>query len=233
MRRIGTGDAAAFSIFCHRHSGRCYAVALHLVRNAADAEEIVQDALLRVWQSAPRWRETEARVTTWLFRIVVNLSLDQMRRAARLGAPIELAAELIASDPGPESVAGVRELARLVGRAVAQLPPRQRAALSLVICDGLECAEAAQAMNVSVATMESLLVRGRRQVRSTLARQERNRGTDRCPGSKPARRKRWERQLIRVEAVEQHAPGAAPAESEAAPMPLPNISAQEMAHPFV
>jgi RNA polymerase sigma-70 factor (ECF subfamily) len=168
MLRIGAGDRDAFTIFCRRHAGRCFAVATHLLRNAADAEEAVQDAFLRVWQNAGRWRATNARVSTWLYRVVVNLCLDQMRRATRLSVSIEHAAEILASDPSPETIVGQREVARAVARAVAQLPPRQRAALALVICQGLECAEAAAAMQVSVGTMESLLVRGRRQLRAAV-----------------------------------------------------------------
>ncbi|HEY1721931.1 MAG TPA: sigma-70 family RNA polymerase sigma factor [Magnetospirillaceae bacterium] len=169
MRLIGLGDRAAFSIFCRRHAARCLSIAFHLLRNEADAEEAVQDAFFRVWQNAARWRATEARVTTWLYRVVVNIALDQMRKATRLSVSIEQAAEVIAADPSPESVVGHRELVRVVARAVADLPPRQRAALSLVICEGLDCAEAAQMMGVTVGTMESLLVRGRRHLRGVLA----------------------------------------------------------------
>lgn len=166
MERIGAGDRAAFVLFCRRHAGRCMSVAQQLLRNPADAEEAVQDALLRVWQTAARWRRGEARVTTWLFRITVNLSIDRMRRATPLCLPLEHAAEAAAADPSPETVTGSRELARLLSRALATLPVRQRAALSLVIGQGLDCAEAARKMNVSVGTMESLLVRGRRRLRA-------------------------------------------------------------------
>ncbi len=168
MRMIGAGNREAFSVFCRRHGGRCLSIANHLLRNDADAEEVVQDAFMRVWKTADRWRAGEARVTSWLYRVVVNLCLDQMRKATRLSVSIEHAAEVVAADPNPESIVGQRELAQAVVRAVAVLPPRQRAALSLVVCDGLECAEAAAAMGVSVGTMESLLVRGRRHLRTTL-----------------------------------------------------------------
>lgn len=168
MRMIGAGNREAFAVFCRRHAGRCLSIANHLLRNDADAEEAVQDTFMRVWKTADRWRAGEARVTSWLYRVVVNLCLDQMRKASRLSVSIEHAAEVIAADPNPESVVGQRELAQVVLRAVATLPPRQRAALSLVVCDGLECAEAAAAMGVSVGTMESLLVRGRRHLRTIL-----------------------------------------------------------------
>jgi len=169
MLRIGAGDRAAFDRFCRRHGPRCFAVAMHLLRNSADAEEAVQDVFLRVWRNAARWRATNAKVSTWLYRVVVNLCLDQMRRATRLSLSLEHAAEIVATDPSPEYAVSQRELMRVVVRAAAALPTRQRAALALVAGQGLECAEAAAAMNVSVGTMESLLVRARRQLRATLA----------------------------------------------------------------
>jgi RNA polymerase sigma-70 factor (ECF subfamily) len=168
MRAIGQGDRDAFAAFCRRHGGRCLSIAHHLLRNEADAEEVVQDAFIRVWRTAARWRATEARVTTWLYRVTVNLALDQMRRATRTEVSIEHAAEVTTADPSPESIVGQRELARVVLHAVAALPPRQRAALNLVVRDGVACAEAAAIMGVSVGTMESLLVRGRRSLRAAL-----------------------------------------------------------------
>jgi RNA polymerase sigma-70 factor (ECF subfamily) len=175
MRLIGAGNREAFAVFCRRHAGRCLSIALHLLRNEADAEEAVQDAFMRVWQNADRWRATEARVTTWLYKVVVNLCLDQMRKATRLSVSLDHAIEIMTTDPNPESLVGQRELAQVIVRAVAALPPRQRAALSLVVCEGMECAEAARIMGVTVGTMESLLVRGRRHLRTVLteATQER------------------------------------------------------------
>ena len=170
MERIGAGDRAAFSQFCRRHAARCLAVTQQLLRNPSDAEEAVQDVFLRVWQSASRWHRTEARVTTWLYRVAVNLSLDRLRRVSPLCLPLDHAAEVVACDPNPEALTGGRELARILSRAVASLPVRQRAALSLVIVQGVECAEAARIMEVSVGTMESLLVRGRRRLRAALER---------------------------------------------------------------
>ena len=169
MTLIATGDRTAFGLFCRRHAGRCMAVAQQILNNPADAEEVTQDAFLRVWQSASRWRPTEARVTTWLFRVVVNLALDRTRRVSRLCLPIEYAAEVVASGSNPESQVADRELARILSRAIAKLPTRQRAALSLIVCEGLDCAEAAKVMQVTVGTMESLLVRARRRLRTVLA----------------------------------------------------------------
>ncbi len=168
MVRVGRGDQRAFSALCRRHGERCLSVAFHLLRNSADAEEIVQEAFLRIWRNAPQWRSSEARVTTWMYRIVVNLCLDQLRRAIRVTLSLSHAEAVPDADPSPESIAIQRQTMQLVMRAMASLPPRQRAAIILAVREGLTCAEAAKAMQVSVGTMESLLFRARKQLRAAL-----------------------------------------------------------------
>jgi len=132
-----------------------------------DADEIAQEAFLRVWTVAPRWRqEGEARFTTWLYRVVVNLCLDRRRRAPAL--PLEAAGD--PSDPAPDSLERVAqdETARLVGRALEDLPPRQRAAITLCYYGEVSGAEAARILDVSESALESLLVRGRKALRQRL-----------------------------------------------------------------
>src|SRR4051812_9076331 len=80
MARIATGDEQAFRLLSQRHAGRALAVARRILANEAVAEEITQEAFLRVWIHAARWRPA-ARFRTWLYRIVVNLCLNERRRA--------------------------------------------------------------------------------------------------------------------------------------------------------
>src|SRR5436853_5567398 len=80
MARIAGGDETAFRLLSRRHLSRALALARRVTGNAADAEEIVQEALLRVWTNAPRWRPT-ALFKTWFYRVVVNLCLNRRRRA--------------------------------------------------------------------------------------------------------------------------------------------------------
>jgi RNA polymerase sigma-70 factor (ECF subfamily) len=165
MAAIARGDQGALTAFAHRHAARCIAVAQRIVGNGADAEEIVQDALLRVWQRAGEWRRTDARVTTWLYRIVVNLAIDSARKNRRRFVPIEEAGDPADPAPTPQMIAEERQLGALMAAAIAALPERQRVALTLCCCDELDCAEAAAVMQISVSAMESLLVRGRRTLR--------------------------------------------------------------------
>jgi RNA polymerase sigma-70 factor (ECF subfamily) len=168
MARIVAGDQAAFDNFTQCHVARCLAVAQRILGNQSDAEEVVQDALLRVWLHAPEWHRGAARVTTWLYRIVVNLALDSLRRNRNRLLPLDDAGD--PADPAPDAqmLAEGRQLESFIARAIAELPMRQRIALTLCCVEQLDCAEAAQIMQISVSAMESLLVRGRRTLRERL-----------------------------------------------------------------
>ena len=171
MARIAAGDRRAFDVFARRHVSKCLAAAQRVLGNLSDAEDVVQDVLLRVWDHATTWRGTEARATTWLYRIVVNLCLDRARR--KPFAPLEDAGD--PHDPSPDALARLEraETKRRVGEAIGRLPERQRAALVLSYFDGLSNAEAAQVLGVSVSGLEALLVRARRALRGRLADENR------------------------------------------------------------
>lgn len=166
MVRVGQGDQPAFQVLVHRHLQRSLALARRMTASASDAEEIAQEAFLRVWTSAPRWRVEGAAFRTWLYRIVVNLCLDRGRR--KPFAPLEDAGD--PSDPSPDALALLeqQETVRRVAQAVAELPDRQRAALVLSYYEGMSNAEAAAVLGVSVSGLEALLVRARRGLRSRL-----------------------------------------------------------------
>ena len=168
MARIIAGDQAAFHRFAQRHVARFLAVAQRIIGNESDAEEIVQDALLRVWLHAPEWHPGAARVTSWVYRIVVNLALDHLRK--NRGRPLSLDDAGDPTDPAPdaEMLAEGRQLESFIAGAIAELPARQRIALTLCFFEQMDCAEAAQIMQISVSAMESLLVRGRRTLRERL-----------------------------------------------------------------
>src|SRR5690348_1766592 len=93
MVRIADGDQAALRMFARRHVARGLAVAQRICGNASDAEEIVQDAMLRVWQRAGEWQFGDAKVTTWLYRVVVNLAIDQLRKSRQRFVPIDEAGD--------------------------------------------------------------------------------------------------------------------------------------------
>jgi RNA polymerase sigma-70 factor (ECF subfamily) len=165
MRLIARGDEPAFGLLARRHSARAIGLARRITGNAADADEIVQEALLRVWLNAPRWRPLAA-FGTWFFRIVVNLCLNRRRGPAFVG--IDAAGEL--PDPAADAAARAEsdEAARRMAAAIMALPERQRAAIVLTYHEGMGNAEAADILGLSVSALEALLVRARRTLRTVL-----------------------------------------------------------------
>ncbi len=170
-----SGDARAFRVLVDRHAGQAFAVALRLTGSSAEAEDVVQDAFLRVWRHAGSWRAGGARFATWLFQIVLNLCRDRAR-AGRLRhhLPIEEAFEASDPRPGAEAMLAAQREAQLLLAAVQALPTRQREAVVLTYAAGLSNAEAAAALGVSVGAIESLLVRARRDLRQRLRQQLRS-----------------------------------------------------------
>jgi RNA polymerase sigma-70 factor (ECF subfamily) len=166
MARTARGDGQAFRTLAQRHAGCSLSLARRMLGNEALAEEIVQDALLRVWTNAPRWRP-QAAFRTWLYRVVVNLCLNARRRAPDL--PLDAVGDV--PDPAPDAGTQIetRERDQSVEAAIKALPPRQRAAVVLAYQEGLGNAEVAAVLDTSVSSVETLLVRAKRTLRIALA----------------------------------------------------------------
>jgi len=168
VARCGRGDGAAFSVLVDRHAGRLLRLATTVLGDAAEAEDVVQEAFLRAWREAPRWRPGRARFATWLHRVALNLAIDGRRR--RRPAQALDRADAVA-DPAPLASEDLEaaERGRFVDAALAALPERQRAAVALAYGGTLDQAEAAAALGVSRKAFESLLSRARATLRAALA----------------------------------------------------------------
>lgn len=166
VQRAGRGDQAACAALVDRHLPAILAIAGRLLGDRAAAEDVAQETFLRVWQHAGRWRAGEARFSTWLYRVAVNLCQDRLRR--RREAPLDAAPDPPSGAPGPEAALQRRSVAARVGAALATLPERQRTALVLSHYEELGNVEAAAVMEISVEALESLLARGRRRLRELL-----------------------------------------------------------------
>ena len=151
------GDGDAFSTLVRRHQDRLWAVALRTLGDREEAADALQDALLSAYRAAASYRG-EARVTTWLHRIVVNACLDRVRRGkARPTVPMP-------EDGGPadpRDPLGDRETALEIEAALAALPEEQRAALVLVDVHGMPVEDVAAVLGVPVGTVKSRCSRGR------------------------------------------------------------------------
>lgn len=152
------GDGDAFGRLVTLHRDRLWAVALRTLGDREEAADALQDALLSAYRSAATYRG-EARVTTWLHRVVVNACLDRLRRrAARPTVPLPTDGDEPASRR--DDIAD-RETALDVEAALAALPDEQRAALVLVDLQGLPVEQAARVLGVPEGTVKSRCSRGR------------------------------------------------------------------------
>ena len=150
------GDAQAFTTLVHRHRDRVWAVALRTLGDREEAADALQDALLSAYRSAGSYRG-EARVTTWLHRIVVNACLDRARRrAVRPTVPLP---EQAPADP--RDLLAERETSVIVQQALAELPEEQRMAIVLVDLSGCSVDDAAEILQVPPGTVKSRCSRGR------------------------------------------------------------------------
>jgi len=169
LRAIACGDRDAFRLLMARHIRPMLAMAARITHSPDDADEIVQDTFLKVWTMAERWQpDRDAKFSTWLYRVVMNASLDRRRRAR--SAPLEEAGDPPDTNPGGLERAMMRQREQILGEALAEMPDRQRAALSLYYFGELSAPQAAQVMKMSVSALEALLVRGKRGLRAALAR---------------------------------------------------------------
>ena len=167
LAAVTAGDRRALEVLMARHLSNVLALAQRMTGSADDADEVAQEAFLRVWKSAHRWRpDGAARFSTWLYRVVVNLCLDRRRTKATL--PLEEAPDAADPAPGSLDVLATRQVTALVAAALAELPPRQRAAVCLYYFAGKSAPEAARVLSMSASAMESLLVRGRRALKKSL-----------------------------------------------------------------
>lgn len=153
------GDRRAFDQLAARHLPALYRVALRITRQPAEAEDVAQEAMLRLWQHAARFDPEKARLGTWLYRITANLAIDRVRRPGH--RRLEEAGEIVDPGPGPEAALEARQRQAQLAAALQDLPPRQRAALALSYDQGLSGADAAAALSVSTRALEGLLRRAR------------------------------------------------------------------------
>ena len=167
VRRVGAGDGPACAALVDRHLARIVGLAGRMLGNRAEAEEVAQDVFLRVWQQAGRWRAGEARFSTWLHRVAVNLCHDRLRR--RRETTLEAAGDPPSPDPPPGAALQRAAVVARVEAALQQLPERQRTAILLSHYQELGNIEAAAVLGVSVEALESLLARGRRRLKEILA----------------------------------------------------------------
>ena len=170
LDRLATDDEAAFRMLVERHIDRAYSIALRTLGNAADAEDVVQDTMLKVWTHRGRWQHGRAKFSTWLYRVVSNRCID-LRRKPRT-ENVEAVPEVADTQPDAVRVIERNELSNLLEAAMQRLPEQQRIAVILSYHENMSNAEIAEVMDTTIAAVESLLKRGRQQLRARLSGHE-------------------------------------------------------------
>ena len=163
--RAGEGDPDAFWSLVEPYERGLRALAYRLLGDRDLMDDALQEAYLKAFRALPSFRG-DARVASWLYRIVYNACLDQLRRARlRRHDSLEAAAER--SDTGPDH-AEVATRRRDLAAALALLPPDMRAAVLLVDAEGMDYRETAEILGISRGTVASRLNRARAHLRSAL-----------------------------------------------------------------
>lgn len=166
LSRAVMKDQRAFAALAERHFSVVYRVVWRLMKGHADAEDVTQEAFLRLWNNSSQVREAHA-LRSWLIRVASNLAMDRFRRAGQDGH--ELPEDIADGRPAADDEIDRSRAASSVDEAVAGLPDRQRLALTLVHFEHLSNIAAAEVMEVTVEALESLLARARRALKASLA----------------------------------------------------------------
>jgi RNA polymerase sigma-70 factor (ECF subfamily) len=136
----------------------------------AEAEDVSQEAMLRLWRIAPDWRQGEAKVSTWLYRVVTNLCTDRLRgRKRRRAVGLEDAPDVADDAQSVEATLVDNDRMAALNAALGTLPDRQRQAVVLRHIEGLSNPEIAEVMDIGVEAVESLTARGKRSLAAVMA----------------------------------------------------------------
>lgn len=167
LGRFADGDPTAARVLTDRLGPRCYSVALRMLGNRAEAEDVTQEAMMRLWKMAPDWVSGQAQISTWLYRVTLNLCIDLRRR--KQPDTLENAPE--PEDGAASAIDRMQDASRrdALQDALDQLPDRQRQAIVLRHIEELSNPEIAGIMDISVEAVESLTARGKRSLTAILA----------------------------------------------------------------
>ena len=166
LLQFARGDARAAEVLTARLTPVVLAHAYRLLGDRAEAEDVAQESLLKLWRIAPEWRRGEAKVTTWLYRVVANAATDRLRKRRM----VDIASVAEPEDGAPSALERMQERARVdaLQAALNGLPERQRQAVVLRHIEGLANPEIGEIMDVKVEAVESLVARGKRALKAAL-----------------------------------------------------------------
>ncbi|MCL6450136.1 MAG: sigma-70 family RNA polymerase sigma factor [Acetobacteraceae bacterium] len=174
------GDRQAFGELVEMYQARVYALAYHITGNREDASDMAQEAFIRIFRALPGFKGRSA-FSTWVFRVVVNVCLDELRRRRFRAVPLEglpsgeddrPPRQWASSAPGPDEEVERRELAREIRASLGRLRPLHRLAVVLRDLQGLSYQEMAAVFGCSLGTVKSRLSRARDALKQEFLRRE-------------------------------------------------------------
>ena len=163
------GEPRAAEALVNQHMPRIFALAYRMLHQQEEAEDVTQEAFIKAWTVLPDW-EPRARLSTWLYRVTLNLCRDRLRKSREtiMAEP----PEMIDTSMRPEQVLAAAQQTKVIEAAIANLPERQRAAITLCGLQEMSNIEAADILEISVDALESLLARARRGLKTALSHRE-------------------------------------------------------------
>ena len=168
MVLFANGEPAAARVLTARLLPRVLNHAARVLGDRAEAEDVAQEAMLRLWRAAAEWQPGGAKPSTWLYRVTANLAVDRLRRSGR-AVGLDDSAEPEDDRPGAEEQLVQAGRMAALDAALARLPERQRQAVVLRHIEELSNPEIAGVMDISVEAVESLTARGKRALAKALA----------------------------------------------------------------
>ncbi len=155
----------ACRMLASRYLDTSYRLAYRILGNGAYADDVAQEAFLRLWRASKKW-QPKAQIKTWLHRVIHNLCIDRLRQENKY-SDAEMT-EISDPAPNPLQVREIQQMKDQLTEELQKLPPRQRIAITLVHLEECSNIEAADIMSISVEALESLLSRGRKKLRDLL-----------------------------------------------------------------
>ncbi len=167
LAAFAAGDASAARILVSRFGPMVYSVAFRMLNNAAEAEDVSQEVMTRLWQIAPKWDADRAKVSTWLYRVTNNQCIDRLRKSKRMSG--DEVPEVADDTPSVDRKMADDQRRDALQAALDELPERQKQVIVLRQIEGLPNPEIAAIMDTSVEAVESLSSRAKRALAKILA----------------------------------------------------------------
>ncbi|RFU13489.1 RNA polymerase sigma factor [Rhodobacteraceae bacterium W635] len=178
MVLFAKGDAGAARVLTARLLPRVLSHAARVLGDRVEAEDVAQEAMLRLWRAAADWQPGGAKPSTWLYRVTANLAVDRLRKSGR-AVGLDDGPEPEDDAPGPEDRLQRAGRMAALDAALARLPERQRQAVVLRHVEGLSNPEISEVLGIGVEAVESPTARGKRALAKRLAGQKEALGYDR------------------------------------------------------